>query len=249
MKVFRSVVACDVFETRRAYCYDRRRLLFKNACSYFSQRRLQSFGIFLSNRSCQKLVCQTVWTVICRFRLYPQQWTFRFLSSIHISNETKLMHERLKRLGFVEHQIVPDGNCQFRAVAHQLFGDENRHPEVRQEVVKWLSVNANFKIDDNTKLLDFIDLEEHKNWETYVRCLSKEGFWGDHLTLIAASEVYKIEITIVSSLSTRDNGDLVNIIKPRSGNATRTVYLSHWHEYHFNSLQKINERHRRRIHT
>ncbi|XP_026395220.1 OTU domain-containing protein DDB_G0284757-like isoform X2 [Papaver somniferum] len=44
--------------------------------------------------------------------------------------------ERLSKYGLAELQIEGDGNCQFRALADQLFRNPDHHKHVRKQVVK-----------------------------------------------------------------------------------------------------------------
>ena len=46
--------------------------------------------------------------------------------------------ERLREYGKVEIPIDDDGNCQFRALADQLFGDQERHAELRAAAINQL---------------------------------------------------------------------------------------------------------------
>lgn len=39
--------------------------------------------------------------------------------------------ERLKQEGFQMKVVAGDGNCMFRAVADQIYGDEDMHEQVR----------------------------------------------------------------------------------------------------------------------
>ncbi|MBA0549112.1 hypothetical protein Golob_020167 [Gossypium lobatum] len=66
-------------------------------------------------------------------------------------NDATLDHERLsERLatyGLAELQMEGDGNCQFRALADQLFRNPDYHKHVRRQIVKqvrfFYSANAN----------------------------------------------------------------------------------------------------------
>ncbi|XP_039003783.1 OVARIAN TUMOR DOMAIN-containing deubiquitinating enzyme 11-like [Hibiscus syriacus] len=55
-------------------------------------------------------------------------------------NDATLDHERLsERLatyGLAELQIEGDGNCQFRALADQLFRNRDYHKHIRRQIVK-----------------------------------------------------------------------------------------------------------------
>lgn len=69
------------------------------------------------------------------------------------------------------------GNCQFRALADQLFGDEERHNEVRLKIVDWLRKNKDFEVDEGTKICDFLDLEEYSSWNEYCDEMSRNRAW------------------------------------------------------------------------
>lgn len=154
------------------------------------------------------------------------------------SNAASRMKERLERHGFIEKPVVPDGNCQMRALSDQMFGDEQYHKDVRLKVMKWLGVNEKFSVEDNgsATLGDFIDRDQFPSWSSYVGYMSQNGAWGDHITLVGAAEAYAITINIVSNVDDNGTGQYMTLIKPRSAKSTKDVYLSHWHEMHYNSL-------------
>lgn len=83
-----------------------------------------------------------------------------------------------------------------------LTASLTRHIEVRQKVVQWLKENENFLVDDQgTLLCDFLVLDDYSSWKEFLTIMSKETTWGDHLTLVAASEAFQVRIWILSSLS------------------------------------------------
>lgn len=159
-----------------------------------------------------------------------------------MSSATARMKERLEKHGFVERPVIPDGNCQMRALSDQILGNENYHKEVRLKLINWLSANEKFGIDDSgtTTLGDFIDRDQFPKWASYVAYMSRNGSWGDHITLLAAAEVYGVTITVVSNVEDQGTGQYVTTIQPRSAKSTKIIYLSHWHEMHYNSLHKEN---------
>ena len=69
--------------------------------------------------------------------------------------------------------LIGDGNCLFRAFAHQLYGNEDLHNIIRQKCMDYMEQNASFYshfIADST----FTD---------YIIERRKEGVWGDHLEI------------------------------------------------------------------
>lgn len=153
------------------------------------------------------------------------------------------MKDRLEKHGFTERQVIPDGNCQMRAISDQLLGDENHHRAVRSKIMSWLSTNEKFSVDDSgsTTLGDFIDREQFPKWTTYTSYMSRNGAWGDHITLLAAAEVYGVNISIISNVEDNGHDQYITCINPRSQKPSKTINLSHWHEMHYNSLYPVKQ--------
>lgn len=98
------------------------------------------------------------------------------------------------------------GDCQFRSIAHHLFGDAEKHPEVRAVVVREM-------LDRPEKYVDFCeqwDLDgeanpmHHCTWAEYLAKMGKIGEWGGNTTLQAASNAYIQTIHVLTTNS--DNG-------------------------------------------
>jgi len=63
--------------------------------------------------------------------------------------------------------------------------------------------------------------------------MSEDGTWGDHLTLIAAAEVFKSRIIILSSVQ----GDNFLIeVSPSFVEPENSLTLSHFAEFHYGSI-------------
>jgi hypothetical protein len=77
----------------------------------------------------------------------------------------------LQRL--MQRKIARDGNCLFRAIAHQLFGDENLHTIVRTSIVLFLRLNS-----------DIFKQSISCGWEAYLEKMSKPSEWGGKATLL-----------------------------------------------------------------
>jgi hypothetical protein len=52
----------------------------------------------------------------------------------------KELSDKMKKWGYVIHEVPADGNCQFHALAHQLsqLGHFVDHESIRREIVKYL---------------------------------------------------------------------------------------------------------------
>ncbi|PUZ74251.1 hypothetical protein GQ55_1G049400 [Panicum hallii var. hallii] len=85
--------------------------------------------------------------------------------------------ERLGTYGLAEYQIEGDGNCQFRALADQIFRNPDYHKHVRKAVVKQLK-------EFRKHYEGYVPME----YKVYLKKMKRSGEWGDHVTLQAAAD-------------------------------------------------------------
>lgn len=91
-------------------------------------------------------------------------------------------------------EVDSDGNCLFRAVAYQVYGDEDMCYFLRDKCMDYiLACHAYFK--------DFIDLNVDGSIQNYCDRKRQDKVWGDDLEIEALSEMYgrPIEIYAYSS--------------------------------------------------
>jgi len=155
--------------------------------------------------------------------------------------EIALLKKKIDAFGFRQVNIEGDGNCQFRALADQLFEDPQRYAEVRKEIYRWLKKHEDFKIG-SAKLKDFCP--SSKGWTKYCKEMKKDKTWGDHITLFAAAQVWKVQIFVLSSFVPKNQTEYEPIpdvtISPEltEGEDVQSfLYLVHWHERHYSSLR------------
>jgi hypothetical protein len=72
-----------------------------------------------------------------------------------------------------------DGNCLFRSVAHQVYGDEALHPVLRAAAAEYISVNAHW-------FRGFVE----GDFGAYLQGIRTPGTWGDDPEVQALSEIY-----------------------------------------------------------
>ena len=75
------------------------------------------------------------------------------------------------------------------------------------------------------------------NWDSYLHSQGRDGVWGDHLALLGASNLYNIDIYIVSSIP--DSEPVV--ITPGHGISSQDIYLGHISETHHATLKPATE--------
>lgn len=73
-------------------------------------------------------------------------------------------------------KIVPtegDGNCLFRGVADQVYGDESFHNLVRQRCMDYIMMEKDF-------FKEFV-VGGESNFSAYIEAKRTDGVWGDDL--------------------------------------------------------------------
>ncbi|GAX74654.1 hypothetical protein CEUSTIGMA_g2102.t1 [Chlamydomonas eustigma] len=144
-------------------------------------------------------------------------------SGVQISQGRQL-RERLDRLHLDMIKICMDGNCQFRVLSLELFDTQDRHLEVRQTVIKYI-------VDNREEFVAFLG----EDFDSYVEGMSKQGTWGDELTLRSAAEAYNAIVRCLSSMST---SWYISYEPKEPKGATKELFLAYIAPYHYNALKR-----------
>ena len=138
--------------------------------------------------------------------------------------------DRLEKQGLYLVEMEPDGNCLFRAVAHQLFLDPMKHLELRARCVEHMVKNKErFQVFCTS------------NFEAHCKRMAIDGTWAAELEVRALEEICDRVFSIYSS----DSKEIV----PMSTNFddqflvginVETVKLS-YHGAHYNSIFDIRQ--------
>ena len=132
-----------------------------------------------------------------------------------------MLQQRLRRFQLRPFDVGGDGDCFFRAVSHQLYGDPERHFEVRAAGTAYIRDNPERFIESNTEI----------SWLEYLNNMSMQGTWGDAMIIQAVADQLKLKITIAE---THEGFREYSIIQPVSSPQQLThVYLGHIDEYHY----------------
>ncbi|ODV91410.1 hypothetical protein CANCADRAFT_32064 [Tortispora caseinolytica NRRL Y-17796] len=93
--------------------------------------------------------------------------------------------------GLYAADIVGDGNCLFRALSDQLYGDESRHKGLRKAIVKYMEVHSEY-------FRPFVEGVHRRRdgWVAYLRRMARERTYGDNLEIVACSRLYKVDVAI-----------------------------------------------------
>ncbi|OWM82418.1 OVARIAN TUMOR DOMAIN-containing deubiquitinating enzyme 12 [Punica granatum] len=142
-------------------------------------------------------------------------------STDEASSDYERLRQRLQLYDLVEHKVQGDGNCQFRALSDQLHQTPDYHESVREEIVKQLRNNSKF-------YEGYVPME----YDEYLSKMSRNGEWGDHVTLQAAADVYGAKILVITSFK---DTCYIEII-PNNQKTKQVLLLSFWAEVHYNSI-------------
>ena len=135
-----------------------------------------------------------------------------------------LLNLRLCQLGLRPVDAGGEGDCFFRAVSHQLYGDHNHHLLIRRAGVQYLSNNPERFVESNT---------EH-SWNEYINNMSMHGTWCDVLFAQAVADCQNVAIHIIESY---ENFAGETLIEPHylAQHPPTTIYLGHLDELDYSS--------------
>lgn len=141
----------------------------------------------------------------------------------------------IERLGLIIKDVEGDGNCLFRALSDQMFGDESHHSELRQKVCDYIQENSEhfqnfFSSDDET-------LDKH------LERMRNIGTFGDNFELVAFANMNSLDIHIY-----QDGSVNIMVIKGASlgtdsnvtSEAKQAVLHLAYHSWeHYSSIRNI----------
>jgi hypothetical protein len=153
---------------------------------------------------------------------------------------------------FTSIRIDADGNCQFRAIADQMYGNQDDHERVRQEVISEMETHPERYIDGlymlrvadlaeyevETGMRSQADMDQGEMWRAYIAELRRGPLpntlfgWGDDITLQAAANFYAVQIQVY--------GGSEILVENLNGTAERTLYLL-CEDSHYTSLRERTE--------
>jgi len=105
----------------------------------------------------------------------------------HAERQFKSMLEHEAGLRIVK--IDNDGNCLFRAISFQVYGDVQHHKLVRQKCMDYIHLNGKY-------FAAFIDSDRYRSVSDYVKEHRKDKVWGDNLEIQAVAELYDLPVEI-----------------------------------------------------
>lgn len=120
-----------------------------------------------------------------------------------------------------------DGNCLFRSIAHQVYGDPSLHADCRAHAVSYLRENI-------TWLSGFVEGEE-AGAEEYLEDMAHLAVWGGEPELVAFHEMYRRPIEVYSGHE-RSGAALIMLYASAALPGTAPVRLSYYGGGHYDSI-------------
>ena len=147
-----------------------------------------------------------------------------------------LLNYRLLRYQLRPLDVGGGGDCFFRSVSHQLYGDSSHHHEVRAAGVQYLRDNPE----------RFIESIVDTPWLRYISYMSLEGTWADHIIIQAVADALNLRIHIIESSDNFRDMSLVEAVN--TTNNQRSIYIAHISEIHYiSTCSEFSERNSNQI--
>jgi len=143
----------------------------------------------------------------------------------HLSEAEWLERDRwfkksIRRKGFTIKKMERDGACLFRAVADQVYGDQEMHAIVRSHCMDYIAANG-----------DYFSQYVTEDFDTYVDRKRHEYVHGNHIEMQAMSEMYNRTVEVFSY-----GTEPINIFMGKHKNDNEPIRLSYQRGSHYNSI-------------
>jgi len=127
------------------------------------------------------------------------------------TNSVCLLKFRLSQLGRTALDVGGGGDCFFRAVSHQLYGNPNSHFYVR-------SVGIQYVVNHPEQ---FIESKTEHSWQGYLERMSCQGTWADAIIIQAVANCLNLSIHIAESNPTFSP---VSVVEPVNVTNALNIY-------------------------
>ena len=137
--------------------------------------------------------------------------------------------------------IQGDGNCFFRAISETLYGQQDKHEEIRSALVNFIMSNKDIFAKFIPSTVDCID--------NHLQRMQRWGTWATHLEIFAAASFFQIPIYVATQRS-KTMVYYWEIYNPQSCNSIqchflkelclRHIELAHVQRCHYETVKMNN---------
>ncbi|POG59875.1 hypothetical protein GLOIN_2v1718436 [Rhizophagus irregularis DAOM 181602=DAOM 197198] len=97
------------------------------------------------------------------------------------------LDQQLKKMGLYCKEIDGDGNCLFRSLSDQFYGNTKQHSKIRKEVCDYLERNR-----DHFQYF----VEDDKTFDYHLSQMRKVGTYGGNMELVAFAQLHEVDIKV-----------------------------------------------------
>ncbi|XP_072522181.1 OTU domain-containing protein 5b isoform X2 [Salminus brasiliensis] len=130
-----------------------------------------------------------------------------------------------EKKGFVIKKMKEDGACLFRAVADQVYGDQDMHDVVRKHCMDYLVKNA-----------DYFSNYVTEDFTTYINRKRKNNCHGNHIEMQAMAEMYNRPVEVYQY-----DIEPINTFHSIHQNNDEPIRVSYHRNIHYNSVINPNK--------
>ncbi|XP_075691116.1 OTU domain-containing protein 5 isoform X3 [Rhinoderma darwinii] len=130
-----------------------------------------------------------------------------------------------EKKGFIIKQMKEDGACLFRAVADQVYGDQDMHEVVRKHCMDYLTKNA-----------DYFSNYVTEDFTTYINRKRKNNCHGNHIEMQAMAEMYNRPVEVYQY-----GTEPINTFHGIQQNEDEPIRVSYHRNIHYNSVVNPNK--------
>lgn len=146
--------------------------------------------------------------------------SFDSMTEEELTEKEKMFEEKLGKKGYSIKKMGEDGACMFRAVADQIYGDQEMHTSVRKLCMDYMDKNS-----------DYYSQYVTEDFDKYVQRKRSDHIHGNHIEMQAMSEMFNRHIEVYHYSS-----EPINIFHGSQKTDNEPIRLSYHRNVHYNSI-------------
>ncbi|GAB6033761.1 hypothetical protein CHUAL_013885 [Chamberlinius hualienensis] len=131
-----------------------------------------------------------------------------------------IFEKKLRKKGLIIKMMCQDGACLFRAVADQVYGDQEMHPIVRKHCMDYMAKNG-----------DYFSQYVTEDFDNYVKRKRLNHIHGNHVEMQAMCELFNRSIEVFHYTT-----DAINTFHSMHSTDNEPIRISYHKRAHYNSI-------------
>ncbi|GFR32196.1 OTU domain-containing protein 5 [Trichonephila clavata] len=146
--------------------------------------------------------------------------TFEQMTEEELVEKELMFEAKLRKKGYSIKKMGEDGACMFRAVADQVYGDQEMHSAIRKLCMDYMAKNS-----------DYYSQYVTEDFDKYVQRKRSDHIHGNHIEMQAMSEMFNRHIEVYHYSS-----EPINIFHGSQKTDNEPIRLSYHRNVHYNSI-------------